>query len=860
MASYSTSLRLVLPTTGEYPGTWGTQVNTGLTNLVDTAIAGTATITMIAADYTLSTANGAADEARSMTLNLTGTPGAARNVICPAVSKLYIVYNNTTGGFAQTVKTAAGSGISVPNGATAFLRCDGTNVVDAINYFGSLTLGTVTGGTFVSPALTGTPTAPTATAGTNTTQIATTAYVATNFAGLNSPAFTGTPTAPTATAGTSTTQLATTAFVTATAFSAILPGQAGNAGNYLTTDGTNASWSAVYPSQTGNSGKFLSTNGTTTSWADTNPSQTGNGGRFLSTNGTVTSWSDVLPSQTSNSGKFLTTNGTAASWAFAGIANVTTATTATTLTSTPTLLQITPASYGVTVTLPDATTCSVGGPLHCIDNRGGFPVRVVNTSGTLLGFVYAGVVSYISLDDKTTADGVWAIGNNESLGLSAVLQTTNMNSIAACVDLGSNQEFLLSNGPSNANLYGVVYNRSTNTFGSVTLIRTATIGSGRYTAVLSAANQVLVVSCPTGAATFEAVTLSISGTTITVNTAATATLSANISAFANGCGLIAVGSSFVTSYTVATPAAEIRALSVSGTTVTIGSASVLDGESVPLQIAVSASVVLCTSCNASNFYTKPYTVSGSTLSAGTGTTTTATNAASYPVKLAALGTRFYAGFKNGSSPLLGGVVTVSGTTSTISVVTVLASANTFSDAIIIGSNKVLILGGDATNNANILTDTAGTASAGTTITLSANTYRVCAYASGTDVYVFDGTASGIPYAVLTVSCSGASPVVSNSQTITRTSTVVATRPTASNSVLVLDPNSSRGSNFYTMGLTSLSNSTLLFPQLRANQLSIQTTPLPTMGSGNIVNYLGRSNSERWATDGASVLIKTECVA
>lgn len=141
MAAYTTSLRLVQPATGEYSGTWGTQVNTGLTALVDTSIAGTATITMTAADYTLSTANGATDEARAMVLNLTGTPGAARNVICPAVSKVYIVYNNTTGGFAQTVKTSSGSGVSVPNGSTAFLRCNGTDVVTATNYFGSLTLG-----------------------------------------------------------------------------------------------------------------------------------------------------------------------------------------------------------------------------------------------------------------------------------------------------------------------------------------------------------------------------------------------------------------------------------------------------------------------------------------------------------------------------------------------------------------------------------------------------------------------------------------------------------------------------------------------------------------------------------------------
>lgn len=141
MASYTTSLRLVQPATGEFSGTWGTQVNNGLTALVDTSVAGTATIVMTAADYTLSTANGATDEARAAILNVTGTPGAARNIIVPALSKLYVVFNNTTGGFAQTVKTSAGTGISVPNGATAYLRCDGTNVVAALNYFGSLTLG-----------------------------------------------------------------------------------------------------------------------------------------------------------------------------------------------------------------------------------------------------------------------------------------------------------------------------------------------------------------------------------------------------------------------------------------------------------------------------------------------------------------------------------------------------------------------------------------------------------------------------------------------------------------------------------------------------------------------------------------------
>lgn len=139
MASYTTSLRLVQPTTGEYSGTWGTQVNTGLTALVDASVAGTASITMTAANYTLSSNNGATDEARAMFLVLGGTPGGSYQVIVPAVSKLYFVTNST--GAAQTVKTSGGSGISVPNGARVTLRCDGTNVLEAQNYFGSLTLG-----------------------------------------------------------------------------------------------------------------------------------------------------------------------------------------------------------------------------------------------------------------------------------------------------------------------------------------------------------------------------------------------------------------------------------------------------------------------------------------------------------------------------------------------------------------------------------------------------------------------------------------------------------------------------------------------------------------------------------------------
>ena len=152
-SSYTPSLRLTLPVTGENPGTWGDLVNTGITTLVDSAVAGYAAVTMTNADYTLVTVNGAADESRKMLLNISGTLSAPRNVICPTASKLYFVKNATTGGFAITLKTAAGSGVSIPNGRSVVLMCDGTNVVDAVD------LG-VTGVTATSPVVSTGGTAP----------------------------------------------------------------------------------------------------------------------------------------------------------------------------------------------------------------------------------------------------------------------------------------------------------------------------------------------------------------------------------------------------------------------------------------------------------------------------------------------------------------------------------------------------------------------------------------------------------------------------------------------------------------------------------------------------------------------------
>lgn len=127
-SSYSTRLRFELQATGENRATWGNKAN-GDFNLIEAAIAGASSIVLANADHTLTTVNGAADEARNAILIVTGTLTAARTITIPTVQKTYIVANFTTGGFAVNIKTAAltPNTIAIANGSAQYIWTDGTN-------------------------------------------------------------------------------------------------------------------------------------------------------------------------------------------------------------------------------------------------------------------------------------------------------------------------------------------------------------------------------------------------------------------------------------------------------------------------------------------------------------------------------------------------------------------------------------------------------------------------------------------------------------------------------------------------------------------------------------------------------------
>jgi hypothetical protein len=128
-STFSPNLRLELIGTGDQQGTWGATTNTNLGTLLEEAIGGYISVTVSdAGDTTLTANNGSTDQSRNMVINLIGTISAARTVLCPAVEKLYVVRNATTGGFAVTFKVSGQTGISIPNGSTVFVYVDGTDV------------------------------------------------------------------------------------------------------------------------------------------------------------------------------------------------------------------------------------------------------------------------------------------------------------------------------------------------------------------------------------------------------------------------------------------------------------------------------------------------------------------------------------------------------------------------------------------------------------------------------------------------------------------------------------------------------------------------------------------------------------
>jgi len=280
-STYSTNLALELMGTGDQAGTWGTTTNTNLGTLIEQSISGVVTQAITdgsGANTTITIPNGTTGVARNMYIEMTGAlTFGTTSLIVPTNKKLYFIFNNTTGGFAVTVKVTGQTGVSVPNGAKMILVMNsaGTDVVSAVSYFASLTLGSALG---VASGGTGSTTLTTNNVllgnGTSALQVV---APGTNGNILTSNGTTWSSTAPTA-AGVTSFSAGTTGFTPSTGTTGVvtLAGTliAANGGTGLTSPGAN--------------GNVLTSNGSAWTSAASTSNYIGDQGQRFTANGTFT--------------------------------------------------------------------------------------------------------------------------------------------------------------------------------------------------------------------------------------------------------------------------------------------------------------------------------------------------------------------------------------------------------------------------------------------------------------------------------------------------------------------------------------------------------------------------------------------
>ena len=165
--NYTALLGLPEPVTGSQAGTWGDDVNKGLTDYLDVVIAGTQTISGNQTAVTLSVTNGssagtniaqvgsgATGTAQFALINCTGNPASTLTITAPASSRQYVVINATsTSQSVKIVGTGPTTGVTVVSGEKAVVAWNGsdyTKVSSSLISQLSGVLGVANGGTGVT--------------------------------------------------------------------------------------------------------------------------------------------------------------------------------------------------------------------------------------------------------------------------------------------------------------------------------------------------------------------------------------------------------------------------------------------------------------------------------------------------------------------------------------------------------------------------------------------------------------------------------------------------------------------------------------------------------------------------------------
>lgn len=148
-STYTANAGIELPANGEQSATWGNTVNDNM-NIIDRLTNGVGAITLSGTTHTLTTSDGAASDGHYKVLVLGGSPSGTNTVtISPNDAQHVYIVKNASG---QTATFTQGSGanVSVLNGTTKIIYCDGagsgavvTDVTGSLD-LGSLIIGGIT--------------------------------------------------------------------------------------------------------------------------------------------------------------------------------------------------------------------------------------------------------------------------------------------------------------------------------------------------------------------------------------------------------------------------------------------------------------------------------------------------------------------------------------------------------------------------------------------------------------------------------------------------------------------------------------------------------------------------------------------
>jgi hypothetical protein len=358
--------------------------------------------------------------------------------------------------------------------------------------------------------------------------------------------------------------------------------------------------------------------------------------------------------------------------------------------------------------------------------------RVLGTNGTAVSWVDSNV-TYTKSSVVTLAVG------------------TAASTLYDTVTIDATRELLIFT--STTAVHAVAWDNSTETFGTAVLVR-AVSAAPAVGSVLVGTDKVLVASGMASSTAFEAVVLSLTGTAITVGTAATQTLPVALHSNA-GNGLtdglykdaVTCGSTYVFSYKSTTY--RLIAITVSGTTPTIGTSIATTSSSSLASIRpIDSTRFLAVYISGANIGALPVTVSaGTTLTAGTLGTITG-SAFRYLTSLTT--GRWAVVYTNTNS--YGGIISVSGTTATITGVELNAAADAAQGAVVKIGDQLIVQ--CSATKVNVLTDVSGTATAGTAVTTGTLGTSLAACGFGSDYAVIGGTAY---YSIIKIS--GNNPVL-----------------------------------------------------------------------------------------------------